>query len=171
VSRSHATVIACAVTATASTRVRDAGPGPGASPRRRTMVILATLLVGAIVATVHGPVLRAQARSLDDAQFVTYNPLVTHPGWASTRRFFGEVLKPSTVKGYYLPLSMTSLMLDYAMGGRSENLFVFHRTSLALHALASHSGLTAHVRDVRGWAVAGPLLIVAAVVNVARPRR
>jgi Flp pilus assembly protein TadD len=101
------------------------------------MVILATLLVGAIVATVHGPVLRAQARSLDDAQFVTYNPLVTHPGWASTRRFFGEVLKPSTVKGYYLPLSMTSLMLDYAMGGRSENLFVFHRTSLALHALAT----------------------------------
>jgi hypothetical protein len=27
------------------------------------------------------------------------------------------------------------------------------------------------VTDVRGWAVAGPLLIVAAVVNVARPRR
>ncbi len=42
---------------------------------------------------------------------------------------------------------------------------------LALHALGSHSGLTAHVRDVRGWAVVGPLLIVAAVVNVARPRR
>ena len=41
---------------------------------------------------------------------------------------------------------------------------------LALHALAS-SGLTAHVRDIRGWAVAGPLLIVAAVVNLARPRR
>jgi hypothetical protein len=42
---------------------------------------------------------------------------------------------------------------------------------LALDALASHSGLTARVTDVRGWAVAGPLLIVAAVVNVARPRR
>ena len=42
---------------------------------------------------------------------------------------------------------------------------------LALHALATHSGLTAHVRDVRGWAVAGPLLIFAAVVNIARPRR
>jgi exosortase/archaeosortase family protein len=41
---------------------------------------------------------------------------------------------------------------------------------LALHALASGSGLTAHVRDVRGWAVAGPVLIFAAVVNVARPR-
>jgi hypothetical protein len=42
---------------------------------------------------------------------------------------------------------------------------------LALHALASPSALTTHVRDVRGWAVAGPLLIVATVVNVARPRR
>ncbi|HEV3058113.1 MAG TPA: hypothetical protein VGY48_07680, partial [Vicinamibacterales bacterium] len=41
---------------------------------------------------------------------------------------------------------------------------------LALHALASHAGLTAHVRDVRGWAVAGPVLIFAAVVNVARSR-
>jgi exosortase/archaeosortase family protein len=41
---------------------------------------------------------------------------------------------------------------------------------LALQALASHAGLTAHVRDVRGWAVAGPVLIFAAVVNVARPR-
>ena len=42
---------------------------------------------------------------------------------------------------------------------------------LALQALAGHSGLTAHVRDVRGWAVAGPVLIFAAVVHVARPRR
>jgi exosortase/archaeosortase family protein len=41
---------------------------------------------------------------------------------------------------------------------------------LALHALASYSGLTAHVRDVRGWAVAGPVLIFAAVVSTARPR-
>lgn len=40
---------------------------------------------------------------------------------------------------------------------------------LALHALTSHSGLTARVTDVRGWAIAGPLLIVAVVVNVARP--
>jgi exosortase/archaeosortase family protein len=42
---------------------------------------------------------------------------------------------------------------------------------LALHALASHAGLAAHVRDVRGWAVAGPVLIFAAVVNVAWARR
>jgi exosortase/archaeosortase family protein len=42
---------------------------------------------------------------------------------------------------------------------------------LLLHAVASHPGLTAHVRDIRGWAVVGPLLIVAVVVNVAAPRR
>ena len=42
---------------------------------------------------------------------------------------------------------------------------------LALHALASHTDLTAHVRDVRGWAVAGPVLIFVTVVNIARPRR
>jgi hypothetical protein len=41
---------------------------------------------------------------------------------------------------------------------------------LALHALASHAGMTADVRDVRGWAVAGPVLIFAAAVNLARPR-
>jgi len=45
------------------------------------------------------------------------------------------VLSPSTVKGYYLPLSMTSLMLDYAMGGRPDDLRVFHGTSLALHII------------------------------------
>jgi exosortase/archaeosortase family protein len=42
---------------------------------------------------------------------------------------------------------------------------------LALHALASYWDLTAHVRDVRGWAIAGPVLIFAAVVNVAKPPR
>lgn len=41
---------------------------------------------------------------------------------------------------------------------------------LTLLALASHD-LTMHVRDVRGWAVAAPVLIVATVVNVARARR
>ena len=42
---------------------------------------------------------------------------------------------------------------------------------LALAALASHAGLTAQVRDVRAWAIAGPVLIFAAVVNGARTGR
>jgi exosortase/archaeosortase family protein len=42
---------------------------------------------------------------------------------------------------------------------------------LALHALATHAGLAAQVRDVRGWAVAGPVLAFAAAVKLARARR
>ena len=42
---------------------------------------------------------------------------------------------------------------------------------LALHALFSHAGWTAHVREVRGWAIAGPVLIVAAIVTHARTAR
>ena len=42
---------------------------------------------------------------------------------------------------------------------------------LALQALATHADLTAHVRDIRGWAVAGPVLIFATVMHVARARR
>lgn len=42
---------------------------------------------------------------------------------------------------------------------------------LVLHALASHAGFTAHVRDVRGWAIAGPILIFAAVITSARTPR
>ena len=41
---------------------------------------------------------------------------------------------------------------------------------VALHGLAMHPGFAAHVRDVRGWAIAGPLLIVTAVVHVRRAR-
>ncbi len=42
---------------------------------------------------------------------------------------------------------------------------------LALQALALHAGVTAHVRDVRGWAVAAPVLVFAAVItNVRAPR-
>jgi protein O-mannosyl-transferase len=99
--------------------------------------LAAAILVGAIVMAVHWPVLGAQALSFDDDDFVTMNPLVSHPSWTSAGRFFSEVLSPSTVRGYYLPLSMTSLMLDVAAGARPNNLRVFHRTSLALHVLTT----------------------------------
>ena len=48
-------------------------------------------------------------------------------------RFFGEVLEPSSVGGYYQPLAMTSLMLDYALGGRASAPYAFQRTSYVLH--------------------------------------
>jgi len=45
------------------------------------------------------------------------------------------VRDPSTVRGYYQPLTMISLMVDYALGGRLDHLRSFHRTSLVLHVL------------------------------------
>jgi tetratricopeptide (TPR) repeat protein len=104
--------------------------------RRLSLLALSVALTLAVIAA-HGPVLRAQGLGLDDDLFVVHNPLVQRPGWESTRRFFTEVTHPSTVSGYYLPLSMTSLMLDWAAGGRPDRLHTFHVTSLALHVAAT----------------------------------
>ena len=98
------------------------------------------LLVGLIVivcvavVVAHWPALSAKAMMFDDEQYLTMNPLVQNPSWSSAQRFLTEVLEPSTVEGYYQPLTMISLMVDYALGGRDDNLMPFHRTSLALHA-------------------------------------
>jgi Tfp pilus assembly protein PilF len=103
--------------------------------RSRQVLALAALicLVACIVLAVHWPALSAKALSFDDAQYLTKNKLVQNPSWDSARRFLTEVLEPSTVKGYYQPLSMISLMLDVAMGGSADNLRPFHLTSLLLH--------------------------------------
>jgi exosortase/archaeosortase family protein len=51
-------------------------------------------------------------------------------------------------------------------------LVITQTTGLAvLQLLTTYGDLTAHVRDIRGWAIAGPLVIVAAVVNVGRADR
>ena len=110
-------------------------PGNGGRPWAWLAALM--VLVALTVAGAHWPALSAQALSIDDGQFLTENALVQDPGWASAKRFFTEVLEPSSVKGYYLPLSMISLMLDYAAGGRPDDLRPFHRTSLALHVLNS----------------------------------
>jgi len=103
--------------------------------REGWIVAVLCVLVAALTAGTHWPVLTAQALSFDDNEFLTENKLVRNPGWESARRFATEVLEPSTVEGYYLPLTMISLMVDYALGGRSEDLRQFHRTNLALHVL------------------------------------
>lgn len=87
----------------------------------------------AVVAAVHFPALSAQTISFDDHEYLINNHLVKNPGWASAKQFFTEILKPSTVGGYYQPLSMISLMLDYRLAGTVEDLHVYHRTSLILH--------------------------------------
>ncbi|GMU33160.1 MAG: tetratricopeptide repeat protein [Planctomycetia bacterium] len=85
----------------------------------------------------HWPALSARAFCFDDQEYFIDNPLVKSPGIDSAGRFFAEVFEPSTVRGYYQPLTMVSLMLDAAMGGSADNLRPFHRTSLALHVVNS----------------------------------
>ena len=93
------------------------------------------LVVCAAVLAAHWPALSAQSLSFDDDQYLLENQLVQNPSWTSARRFLTEVLEPSSVEGYYQPLAMISLMLDYAMGGRPDNLTPFHITSLCLHII------------------------------------
>jgi protein O-mannosyl-transferase len=99
------------------------------------LTALLAAAVALLVVICDWPVLSAQALSVDDNQYLTGNALVQNPSWESTQRFFGEILKPSTVQGYYQPLAMISLMIDYALGGRADNLAAFHRTTLVLHVL------------------------------------
>lgn len=95
------------------------------------------LLILSIVAWAHWPALSARAYCFDDQEYFIDNPLVKSPGLDSAGRFFAEVFEPSTVRGYYQPLTMVSLMLDAAMGGSAEDLRPFHRTNLALHVVNS----------------------------------
>lgn len=105
------------------------------------IVLLGGLLltVCVVVAAAHWPALSAKASSIDDPQYLHENYLVQNPSWTSVRRFLTEVLEPSTVEGYYQPLTMISLMLDCAMGGRPGNLMPFHITSLCLHVINTAS--------------------------------
>ncbi len=130
--------------------------GGRAAPRHA----LAGVIVGVLFVYLLGPL---------------YTRVVTYPAGAPLDDPQGAIaFLPAFQVGLYLALWVAAFV---AVGWRRflAGLAVLELTQtaglLALHALASHSGLTAHVRDVRGWAVAGPLLIVAAVVNVARPRR
>ncbi len=100
-------------------------------------VACASLVVLTIVLATYWPVLNCHALSFDDNDYFTENALVTHPSVNSAGRFLTEVLKPSTVRGYYQPLAMISLMLDYALGARPADLYAIQRTSLALHAANS----------------------------------
>jgi hypothetical protein len=95
----------------------------------------AVVLIAVVVIVAYWPALDARAFFFDDREYLIENQLVQEPGLDSAWRFVREVGNPSTVAGYYQPLSMISLMLDYAMGGRVDELRTFHRTSLALHVL------------------------------------
>ncbi|MBP7669459.1 MAG: tetratricopeptide repeat protein [Candidatus Eisenbacteria bacterium] len=117
------------------TKPEEAALPSAAGRLGRGLFVVFLLVVAAITAIVHGPTLSSQAIGFDDEQFYLENPLVRQPSWHSFTTFFAEIFTPSTVRGYATPLTMTSLMLDSAAGGRADDLHAFHRTNLALHAL------------------------------------
>jgi tetratricopeptide (TPR) repeat protein len=98
-----------------------------------TYAILSLVLLVVVIVLTYQPALKSEAVFFDDEEYVFSNRLVSNPGYNSLKTFFVEILAPSTVRGYYQPVSMTSLMIDYALGGRSDKQFVFHLTSLCLH--------------------------------------
>jgi tetratricopeptide (TPR) repeat protein len=115
------------------TRISTVESTPSPVPRRALVAagVMGFVLVFVLIA--HWPGLHANALCFDDGEYLTNNPLVRNPSPGSAWRFLREVLEPSTVHGYYQPLTMISLMVDYALGGRPDHLLAFHRTSLLLH--------------------------------------
>lgn len=94
-----------------------------------------------VVGAVHWPGVGARAFFTDDSQYLLNNPLVKDPGWKSAARFLTEVDRPSSVEGYYHPLTMLSLMADYAAAGRSLEPARYRATNVVLHGL--NAGLVA----------------------------
>lgn len=104
------------------------------SVRNRILLLTGLCLMIALILFVsYYPALSSNAICFDDDQYIVKNRLVQNPGWSSLEQVFTEVSRPSTVEGYYQPLTMTSLMLDYAMGGRANDLTLFHLHGLLLH--------------------------------------
>lgn len=92
------------------------------------LVLLVTLFV-------YSPTLSLNAITTDDGQYVVSNVLVTDPSWTSVKRFVTEVFSPTSVQGYYQPLTMLSLMLDCSIGGAVDYQLPFRCTNLILHLL------------------------------------
>ncbi len=120
----------------ATGRPRSRVPG---APRRAwrdhpflpAVVMLAVL--GSVLAA-FWPALSAEALYMDDTFYVG-SPLLRQPSWATAKRIFAEVLEPSMVNGYYQPLALLSVMLDFLDPAATISLLPFHRTSLLLHVL------------------------------------
>lgn len=123
---------------------------------QRQLVVNLVVVVCLLVFVAYLPVLSARAIFIDDDQYLTNNILVQRPSWGSVKKFFREVSAPSTVRGYYQPLTMTSLMLDYAIAKHPFNLRPFHRTNLVLH-LANTALVTMLLYSLFGrpWIAAG----------------
>jgi exosortase/archaeosortase family protein len=83
------------------------------------------------------------------------------------------VFLPAFQAGLYLALSIAAFgALEWKPLAMGFGVLALTQISgLFMLDLIAESGVSAHVRDIRGWAVAGPVLITAVVANVARARR
>lgn len=98
---------------------------------------MAAALLVLIVLVAYRPSLRSEFVNLDDYQYVVDNEIVRQPSLAGVVRAFSEVMDPSTVEGYYQPLTMVSLMIDARLSGttkQSVDPYLFHLTNVLLHA-------------------------------------
>jgi len=105
----------------------------GGSATQKQLLTFLLIAVSVLVFLVHAPSLSARATYLDDHLFALQNPLVQNPSWDSVKRFATELIEPSTVPGFPMPLTMVSLMVDRLMAGRYDSIRAYHRTSLMLH--------------------------------------
>ncbi len=91
-------------------------------------------MVAAATFLAYWTVLLCDFTNFDDPEHVIANPLVRQPSLNSLTRFFVEVRRPSTVIGYYKPLTMASLMVDSWLSGTGRlKPWIFHLTNLLLH--------------------------------------
>jgi Flp pilus assembly protein TadD len=128
------------------------------SGRRRLPILPAVVLLLPLagVLVTYWPAFSAGALYMDD-RFYIGNALIRHPSWYSVKKVFGEVLAPSMVNGYYQPLALLSVMLDFLDPAAQHSLLPFHRTTLLLH-LCNVALVVVLLRALfDNWSVAGML--------------
>lgn len=100
----------------------------------------ACLLLFALSSILYAPSIHSDFVRLDDYQYVVDNARVRDPSWSGAWRFLTEVRQPSTVEGYYQPLTMFSLMADAALSGQPDDTLspmIFHLTNVLLHGVTA----------------------------------
>ncbi len=137
------------------------GVNPSALTYRGGRDFSACVLLVVATVVLYFPSLSAEFVTLDDYMYVVDNEAVRSPSIESLRRFFTEVLRPTTVEGYYQPLTMTSLMIDaWLTGGDGREPFYYHLTNIILHGLCGAAVFILIRRMAGGRAIA---LFVAAM--------
>lgn len=100
--------------------------------RKNINLILAFVAV-VITFLVLSPSLFYETQFMDDHEYFYMNHLIQNPGVKSAITIITEVLQPSTVSGYYQPVTMLSLMCDYIMGARPHSVWIIHMHNIILH--------------------------------------